>query len=90
MVLPPPDAAADMDKSKPWVQAFEVPRGEVIFNHLTAGLQLELSTLVDISSLTHQREFLTASTCFYCLGRRRLPEAKFLQKFLWRARMARA
>ena len=47
-ILPPPDVAADMDRCKPWVQAFEVPGGEVIFNHLTAGLQLELSHSVDI------------------------------------------
>ena len=42
--MPPPDMAPNMDRPyKPWVQAFTVPGGELVFNHLTAGLKLDMS-----------------------------------------------
>ena len=42
--MPPPDVAPNMDRPyKPWVQSFRVPGGELVFNHLTAGLKLDMS-----------------------------------------------
>ena len=32
-------------KHKPWVQSFPVPGGEIVFNHLTGALKLDLGVL---------------------------------------------
>ena len=45
--MPTPEEGARMDLSLklPWVQSWEIPGGLAIYNHLTAAVKLELSSL---------------------------------------------
>lgn len=43
--MPTPEEGARMDLKLPWVQSWEIPGGLAIYNHLTAAVKLELSSL---------------------------------------------
>ena len=49
---PPPEQAAQMDPNLAWVQSWQVPGGRMIFNHLTAALKLDLSSLANLRTAT--------------------------------------
>eukprot|EP00930_Biecheleria_cincta_P080400 TRINITY_DN6861_c2_g1_i2.p1 TRINITY_DN6861_c2_g1~~TRINITY_DN6861_c2_g1_i2.p1 ORF type:complete len:866 (-),score=168.73 TRINITY_DN6861_c2_g1_i2:2-2578(-) len=39
--LPPENVASDMSPQRPWVQVFEIPTGQLTFNHLTGALAMQ-------------------------------------------------